>query len=100
MMKIYPQNLVKSIQTIIDSGKVEISTFNSYDEFIPEINSCEIHIKFTKNSKVIVNLLLWLIIVILHLNLSIVGEHLPQVNLCVKIIAKIKKILLVILYIM
>ena len=51
MMKIYPQNLVKSIQTIIDSGKVEISTFNSYDEFIPEINSCEIHIKFTKNSK-------------------------------------------------
>ena len=50
-MKIYPQNLVKSIQTIIDSGKVEISTFNSYDEFIPEINSCEIHIKFTKNSK-------------------------------------------------
>lgn len=50
-MKIYPQNLVKSIQTIIDAGKVEISTFNSYNEFIPEINSCEIHIKFTKNSK-------------------------------------------------
>lgn len=50
-MKIYPQNLVKSIQTIIDTGKVEISTFKSYDEFIPEINSCEIHIKFTKNSK-------------------------------------------------
>ena len=48
MMKIYPQDLVKSIQKVIDSGKVEITTFKNYDEnFIKEINSCDIHIKFT-----------------------------------------------------
>lgn len=47
-MKIYPQDLVKSIQKVIDTGKVEITTFKNYDEnFIKEINSCDIHIKFT-----------------------------------------------------
>ena len=47
-MKIYPQELVKSIQKVIDSGKIEITTFKNYDEnFIKEINSCDIHIKFT-----------------------------------------------------
>lgn len=49
MMKIYSSSLIKSIQSVIDSTRFKMTTFNEYD-FMTILNTAEILIKFYVDS--------------------------------------------------
>lgn len=48
-MKIYSSNLIKSIQSVIDSTKFQMRTFHEYD-FMSTLNSADLILRFIKNS--------------------------------------------------